>query len=121
MATLSPYFELLLSSTEPPADRLAIAQTIPADVRDYFKEHQEILTVHPHSRLAGSYARHTSIGDIKDVDILILVHIDYLDGKPSVVLTTLARVLEGLPKALGTTGQADLRHQRRSIHVCFAD
>lgn len=121
MVTLSPYFDLLLSAIEPPAERLAIAQALPTDVRDYLKEHEEIITVHPHSRLAGSYARHTSIGAIKDVDILILVHKDYLDEQPSVVLTTLARVLKGLPEALGMTGQVDLRRQRRSIHVCFAD
>jgi hypothetical protein len=121
MGTLSPHFKLLLSSIEPPAERLKLAQTIPTDVRDYLKAHEEILTVHPHSRLAGSYARETSIGAIKDVDILIFVHKDYLIGKPSVVLTTLARVLKELPEALGTTGEVELRNQRRSIHVCFAD
>ena len=121
MGTLSPHFKLLLSSIEPPAERLKLAQSIPADVRDYLQKHEEIFTVQPHSRLAGSYARETSIGAIKDVDILIIVHKDYFSGKPSVVLTTLAQVLKGLPEALGTSGEVDLRNQRRSIHVCFAD
>jgi hypothetical protein len=121
MATFNPYFELLLSTIEPASNRLAVAQSIPADVREYLKQHVDIVTVKPHSRLAGSYARHTAICDIKDVDVLILVHDDYLAEKPSVVLTTLGRVLKGLPEALGTTGDVDLRCQRRSIHVCFAD
>jgi hypothetical protein len=121
MLTLSKHFDLLLSKIEPPEDRRIHAQQIPADVRNYLKEHDELITVMPHSRLAGSYARHTAIGDIKDVDVLILVHNDYVVGKPSVVLSILSRVLEGLPAALGTTGEVEFRHQRRSIHVCFAN
>lgn len=121
MLTLPTYFDLLLSQVEPDETRLAYAEAIPANVRDYLKKHEEILTITPHSRLAGSYARHTAIGDIKDVDVLILVHETYLTGEPSIVLTTLSRVLKGLPEALGTTGEVELRHQRRSIHVCFAD
>lgn len=121
MLTLPSYFNLFLSKIEPSEDRLVHAQQLPADVRDYLKKHEEIRTVAPHSRLAGSYARHTAICDIKDVDILILVHADYLSGKPSAVLTTLSRVLKGLPAALGSTGNVDLRRQRRSIHVCFTD
>lgn len=118
MLTLPEHFAELLSNIEPQQDRANKAKAVPAKIRDYLKECDEIVTAAPHSRLAGSYARATAIHAIKDVDIVLLVSPDYQDGKPETVLDHLDNGLQGLPAALGEDGEAtSLRHQRRSIRV----
>lgn len=119
MNTLPDYFSDLISSIEPSDERAEAAADIPAKVREYLKACDDVKTVAPHSRLAGSYARHTAIKDIKDVDIVLLVDETYLDEAPEVVLNDLYRALKGLPEALEDSGvvEAACRHQRRSVHV----
>lgn len=119
MLTVSPHFDLLLSKIEPDETRLTTAQDLVPDVRAHLKEAEELWTVTPHTRLSGSYPRHTAIGNLKDVDMLSFLDSSYLDKKPSVVLNVLHRVLKDCPEALGYTGEVTLRRQRRSIHVHF--
>ncbi len=121
MLTYPDYFNLLLTKIEPNSARLAEAQAIVPDVRKHLKKHAGITTCSPHTRLAGSYPRHTAIDDLKDVDTLVFVHADYLEDKPSVVLKALERALKDLPDDIGGGSKVELRKQRRSIHVCFAD
>lgn len=121
MPTYPDYFDILLSNIQPDPQRLATAQTILPDVRDYLKKHEALKTVNPHTRLAGSYPRDTAIDALKDVDTLAIIHKDYLDEKPSAVITVLYRMLEKLPESIGGSVTVDLRKQRRSIHVCFAN
>jgi hypothetical protein len=123
MMTLPDHFDELLSRIEPSKDRLRLAKELPAQIRDYLKETGTITTVDPHSRLAGSYARDTAIGDIKDVDIIVLIDLEYKKGEPEKVLDELHVALQGLPEALDDVGQVEplLRYQRRSIHVRFED
>jgi hypothetical protein len=109
----------LLSNIEPDEARLTIAQELVPNVRDHLKAADELTTVTPHTRLAGSYPRHTAISNVKDIDTLVFVHKDYLADQPSVVLNALYQVLDGLPERLGYTGQVTLRNQRRSIHMHF--
>jgi hypothetical protein len=122
---LGTHFEECLSLIQPPAARLEAAQELPRLVRDYLQEHKSFLTLEPHSRLVGSYAQHTSVGDVKDVDFLVRA-----PGKPEAnepeakkLLGDLKRALDDLPKALGYAGLAsiDVEGNRRSVHVYFED
>ena len=105
MPTLPDHFSTLLSRIEPSEERAKTAQDIPAQVRDFLNESDAIETVEPHSRLAGSYARHTAIKDIKDVDIILLVSKTYRDQNPEEVLNALFSALQGLPDALDDSGE----------------
>jgi tRNA nucleotidyltransferase (CCA-adding enzyme) len=117
--TLPDHFSDLLSAIEPSEERMEDAKELPAQVREFLRECDKILTVWPHSRLAGSYARHTAGKCIKDVDIILVLDPDYQDEEPADVLATLFSALFGLPKALDDNGdvEAARRRQRRSIHV----
>ncbi len=118
--TLSEYFKTLLSNIEPPEHRLMIAQEIPGDVRRYLEENGDFDTRYPHSRLTGSYRRHTAIHNIKDVDFLVFIRYEGDRPEPTDVLKELRAVLDGLPEALGYGGRAQtLRGQRRSVQVEF--
>lgn len=118
MSTMPYHFDELLGRIEPDQEREDIAQEIPDQVRDFLKESEEITTVNPHSRLAGSYARNTAIKNIKDVDVILVVHDDYMKEEPERVLNLLFSVLQGLPDALDDHGEVvACRHQRRSVQV----
>lgn len=121
MLTLSSHFDELLHRIQPKTERTDVAKALPAEIRDYLKECDTIQTVDPHSRLAGSYARDTAVGNIKDVDIILLVDPKYQEGDVETVLDDLHTALQGLPEFLGDTGIVEplLRRQRRSIHVHF--
>lgn len=122
MLTLPDHFRELLAAIEPDPDRLELAQRIPADVRDFLKGCDHVQTTDPHTRLAGSYARHTAINNIKDVDILLIVNSDYYNRPVEVVLDAVSSALYGLPKKLGYTGEVTTRRrQRRSVNVSFKE
>jgi hypothetical protein len=118
--TLSEYFKEFLSNIEPPEHRLAAAKDIPDDVRRYLKDDEDFETVDPHSRLTGSYKRHTAVHNIKDVDFLVFVGYEAKKPEPADVLKSLRATLDDLPEELGYGGRAQtLRGQRRSVHVEF--
>ena len=124
MDTLSDHFKMLLENIEPPKDRTEKAHDMPEMVRDHIKDHEDLRTVEPYSLLAGSYARHTAIGDIKDVDIIVFLDPDYISEesddepkKPDEILRILKKVLDDLPD----NQSVELRAQRRSIHVSFTN
>lgn len=120
--TLPLHFSELLKAINPPEDRLRAAQELPGQVRDYLESQIDLTTAAPHSRLGGSYARNTAVGDIKDVDIFVFLKKDYAEWEPTKVLKVLGDVLRGLPDVLGPVGEIDIQvGQRRSVHVCFED
>jgi hypothetical protein len=122
MNTLSVHFREFLKNINPPDDRVKLAVGIPPQVRKFLEEVKKLNTIDPHTRLGGSYARDTAVGDIKDVDVFVLLVKAYADEKPGEVLRFLADVLKGLPKALGSEGRIDIQpSQRRSVHVYFED
>lgn len=116
MASLSKNFRVFLSNIEPPEARRKTAQDMPAKVRDYLQKHEELTTVSPHTRLAGSYRRQTANGEIKDVDVIVFVSDDYKDDIDA-LLKLLHSVLLELPDELDDCGEVSLRKQRRSIRV----
>lgn len=118
MLTLPDHFRILRKRIEPDDERAKAAKNIPAQVRDFLQKDEAIKTVDPHSRLVGSYARHTAIKDIKDVDIILLIAPIYGDQPPADVLETLFKALRGLPEALDDRGEVVVRrHQRRSVNI----
>jgi len=118
MFTLPDHFKVFLSRIEPEDARVQAAQYIPDQLRDFLQDSQDITTVEPHSRLAGSYARHTATKDIKDVDIILFIAPEYRKQSPGDVLKTLFQALQDLPEALDDKGEVTIRRQqRRSVNV----
>jgi len=120
MYTLTTYFKELLSNIEPSQERLEAAKELPDQVREYLKNLEDFPTSSPYSALAGSYRRHTAIDDIKDVDIIIKVDVDQ-DETPGSVIRMVKNALDNLPDDLGLQGYTDIKQNRRSVHVHFAD
>lgn len=98
---------------------------MPWKIRDYIKASKDFSTVYPHTRLAGSYAQHMAVGDVKDVDTLVRVPGDPEANEPEAkkLILDLKKLLDKLPEALGYEGYAalDIERARRSIHVYFKD
>lgn len=121
MLTLGTHFDELDKNIRPPVERLQAARYLPPLVRDYLKEHQDFKTVEPHSRLVGSYAQDLSVGDVKDVDILVRVKGQPEENEPEAkqLILVLKDALGDLPAALGFEGYAgvDIERARRSVHV----
>ncbi|MCL5611383.1 MAG: nucleotidyltransferase [Chloroflexi bacterium] len=124
MNSLRDHFLTLLTRIQPKEDRVSLATELPTKIRDFLKESEEIITVAPHTRLSGSYARETAVKQIKDVDILLFVDPKYKEKEDSAhaTINTLVNALDGLPKALGDeNGKVDaelsLIRQRRSVLV----
>lgn len=119
--TLSIHFSKLIQDIQPPKNRLEQATILPDKVRGYLSEHPNFETVYPHSRLVGSYAQHLSVGDVKDVDFLVLVDGEPEENDPTAreVLKSLKSALEDMPNALGSSFSTE--RNRRSVHVAFED
>ena len=117
MAILAGHFDLLKKRIEPTPERAEAARDMPARVRDYLQAHEDFVTEHPHTRLAGSYGRSTAIKDIKDVDVLVFADQGWRDRPIPDMINTLCRALRGLPEALDDCGDVSVRKQRRSVNV----
>lgn len=121
MLTLGTHFDELDRKIRPPKERLEAARDLPPMVRDYLRQHEEFETVAPHSRIVGSYAQDLSVGDVKDVDILVRVdgHAEANEPQAKQLILDLKGALDGLPEALGFEGYAgvDIERARRSVHV----
>jgi len=120
MYVLTTYFGELLRNIEPPQNRLEAAKELPDKVRDYLKSADGFPASPPYSTLAGSYRRHTAIGDIKDVDIIVKADVG-LDESPVSTIRNLKNTVDNLPKALGLKGYTEIKQSRRSVHVYFED
>jgi hypothetical protein len=122
MLPLTSHFEAMLTATRPPKERRELAKTLPDEVRYHLAASDKLTTVTdaPTTHLAGSYARHTSQDDIKDVDVLVFVDSSYSSKEPEVVLDDLAAALKGLEvEGYGEGTIRTRRRGRRSHHVEF--
>ncbi|MFN0244737.1 MAG: SMODS domain-containing nucleotidyltransferase [Planctomycetota bacterium] len=86
-------FKALLSSIEPGEDHVADAKAAHETVRDQLRKDDEFKDAHKDTFLSGSYARHTAINDINDVDVICLVDIDHAITEPEVVLAWTQSIL----------------------------
>jgi hypothetical protein len=115
MANLRPHFQALLKKVNPDPARRQLAESLPADVRKWLAD-CEFTTKHPHTRLSGSYKRHTAILDINDVDVLLFLPDDQAEETPSAVLAAVKKVLLDYPDT-----SVSISPQRRSVHLDFED
>ncbi len=124
MLPLTGYFKGLFKNIRPPQDRLDLAYDLPSQVRDHLVASDLLRTVEeePKTHLAGSYARHTAIGRLKDVDTLVFVDPTYEtdEADAEAVLDDLAAALKDLEVDGYGIGEVKVsRRQRRSHHVEF--
>jgi hypothetical protein len=124
MFTFGTHFNDLFSNIKPPKERLDAARDLPPKVRQYLEDHQEFTTVHPHTKLAGSYGQDTSVGNVKDVDFLVRVPGNPDENEPNAkkLIQELKCALDELPKALGYLGfvvidNIQIQRARRSVHI----
>lgn len=106
--------EALLALIEPNDERMALAALLPELAREAVTQSSRLRTTAPHTLLVGSYRRHTAVGEIKDVDIAVIVAKEYADAAPKVVLDDLAAALDGARRRKRLRS-IERRDQRRSI------
>lgn len=90
---LSGDFARYLSSLEPDASAVSKAKAAHEEVRERLKTDEDTKDAHKDTFLAGSYARHTAIHNINDVDVICILDIDHTITEPDVVLSWLKGVL----------------------------
>lgn len=114
MAILNKQFEEFLSNINP--DEKAVQYAIDAHepVRECLEKVDDFKQYIEGSFLYGSYKRHTAVGDIKDVDIVVLTNFDLEDEK-----NTPQSVLRKLKAALARCydDPENPQYQRRSIRI----
>jgi hypothetical protein len=86
-------FKALLSSIEPTERHVAAAKAAHETVRQQLRTDSEFKEAHKDTFLSGSYARHTAINDINDVDVICVIDVDHLITQPEVVLAWTQSIL----------------------------
>ncbi len=114
MAKLNSNFKAFLSAIEPDPRAVKHAMNAHEPIREHLESDNEFKSHVKGTFLYGSYKRHTSIGSIKDVDIVVLTDFDpnQSDNNPQTVLKTLKIAINRYYK--DTENQ---QYQRRSIRV----
>jgi len=112
---LDSYFAGLLSNIEPDSDAVKAAKKSHEELRKLIKNDDQISQANPESYLSGSYARHTAIKDIKDVDIIVLLDLNAQDPNTQ-PHTVIAWVQASLQKYY-----SKVRAQGRSVQVIAPD
>jgi Second Messenger Oligonucleotide or Dinucleotide Synthetase domain len=90
---LAEDFKTLLYSIQPDDDDVADAKNAHEKVRDQLCTDDEFKEAHKDTFLSGSYARHTAINDINDVDVICIVDIDHSITAAEVVLAWTQSIL----------------------------
>ncbi len=90
---LAADFKALVSSLQPGDDDVAAAKAAHEKVREQLRTDSESKEAHKDTFLSGSYARHTAINDINDVDVICVLDIDQSITEPEVVLAWIQSIL----------------------------
>lgn len=114
MAKLNSLFQQFLSKIEPNDKAVDYASDAHTRVRQCLAKDEKFKEYLKDSFLYGSYKRHTAVGEIKDVDIVVLTNFDPGNEEDSP-----NRVLRRLKDALARCYNDPnfLEYQRRSIRV----
>ncbi|MBN2005584.1 MAG: nucleotidyltransferase [Anaerolineae bacterium] len=114
MAKLNSLFDTFLSNINPDEEAVAFAIDAHESVRECLERQDKFRQYVEGSFLYGSYKRHTAVGDIKDVDIVILTNFDVEDKD-----NTPRKVLRKLKAALARCydDPENPQYQRRSIRI----
>ncbi len=86
-------FKVILSSIQPDDDDVADAKAAHETVRERLRTDDEFEEAHKDTFLSGSYARHTAINNINDVDVICIVDIDQSITEAEVVLAWTQSIL----------------------------
>lgn len=114
MAKLNEQFKTFLSKINPDKDAVAYAQEAHKPIRECLEFQDDFKEFVEGTFLYGSYKRHTAVGDIKDVDIVVLTNFDLANEE-----NTPKSVLRRLKAALGRCYEdpENPQYQRRSIRI----
>ncbi len=114
MAVLNDIFDTFLENIEPSTKAVKYAIKAHESVRDHLESDEIFKENVTNTFLYGSYKRHTAVGDIKDVDIVVLTNFDINDQKntPQNVLRKLKDSLTKIYK-----DPENPEYQRRSIRI----
>jgi len=114
LAKLNDLFETFLSNINPNEDAVKYAIDAHLSIRECLEKTDDFKEYVEGSFLYGSYKRHTAVGDIKDIDIVLLTNFDIEDDKNSP-----RKVLRKLKDALARCydDPEDPQYQRRSIRI----
>lgn len=86
-------FSGYVSSLEPNENAVSDAKAAHEKVREHLKSDDDTKDAHKNTFLSGSYARHTAIHDINDVDVIYILDLDHTITEPEMVLTWLQGIL----------------------------
>ncbi len=111
MSKLESQFKEFLGNIEPGDKAVNYAKKAHEPLRKHLSQDKEFEVYFVDSFLYGSYRRHTAVGDIKDVDIVILTNLSEND-KPNDVLKKLKSALARYYK-----NPENPEYQRRSIRI----
>jgi hypothetical protein len=110
MLSLDNHFEELRKSIEPAKKYKDAAKKADDPVREHLETHESFAERHITTFLYGSYKRNTSVGNIKDVDLVVVT--DYTTNDDPV------DVLDDLKESLTNLySEPELADQRRSIRI----
>lgn len=114
MAKLDELFKTFLGNIEPDKDAVKYASEAHTFVREALEGDDIFGDYFEDAFLYGSYKRHTAVGTIKDVDIVVLTNFDLEDEN-----NTPHRVLRKLKAALSRCydDPENPEYQRRSIRI----
>jgi hypothetical protein len=103
---LASEFKALLSSIQPGDEHVANAKAAHENVREELRTDGEFKEAYKDSFLSGSYARHTAIDDINDVDVICIIDIDRWITEPEVVLAWTQSILRKYYKETKRQGRS---------------
>ena len=106
---LNSYFLGLTSRIEPTPEAVKTAKKAHEELREILQSDEEISKADPDTFLSGSYARHTALERIKDVDVILLIDLDRYRTAPEVVIAWLHASLQEYYSIVESQG--------RSVHV----
>jgi hypothetical protein len=115
MSFIGNAFTMFLQRVSPPETQIAAAQRSNNALRAYLQNDTYFGPQLLDAFLNGSYARHTVVQPIKDVDIIVVVGTDWLDGDPG-------RAMESLRSKLAQRYDGyRTRRQRRAVKISLSD
>jgi len=103
---LAADFKAFVSSLEPSESHVAAAKAAHEKVREELRTDSESKEAHKDTFLSGSYARHTAINDINDVDVMCVLDLDKSITDPEVVLAWIESVLRRYYKETKRQGRS---------------
>lgn len=112
MSKQNDQFDAFLSNINPDDEAVAYAKKAHESIRECLEKQDEFSEHVVDTFLYGSYKRHTAVGDIKDVDIVVLTDFDPEEDTPESVLRQLKAAL-----ARCYDDPENPQYQRRSIRV----